>query len=107
MADKLLVLAVSRYDFTPDGGGERLRGCKVFTMEGGTRSTKDQIGSMPAEMPADYDVFGQFQGQNLPAYFDIDLAVTGGAKGKIGVKVSKATFLHGLHDKPAPVRVAA
>jgi len=107
MADKLLVLAVSRYDFTPEGGGERLRGAKVFTVEGSTRSTKDQLGSMPAEIAADYDVFQQFQGQQLPAYYDIDFAVTGGAKGKIGVKVVAAKFLHALGEKPSPVRAAA
>ena len=106
MADKLLVLAASRYDFTADDG-KKLKGAKVFTVEGGSRRTPDQIGSMPAEMAADHEVFEMFQQHTLPAYFDIDLAVTGGAKGKIGVKVAKATFLHGLHDKPAPVRAAA
>lgn len=106
MAEKLLVLAASRYDFTSDDG-KRLRGAKIFTVEGGSRKSPDQVGSMPAEMAADIEVFEQVQGQPLPAYFDVDLAVTGGAKGKIGVKVAKLTFLHGLGDKPAPVRVAA
>lgn len=106
MADKLLVLAASRYDFTADDG-KKLRGAKIFTVEGGTRKTPDQIGSMPAEMGADIEVFEQFQGHTLPAYFDVELAVTGGAKGKIGVKVAKATFLHGIQDKAPPVRAAA
>jgi hypothetical protein len=106
MAEKLLVLAASRYDFTSDDG-KRLRGAKIFTVEGTSHKSPDKVGSMPAEMSADIEVFEDVQGHTLPAYFDVDLAVTGGAKGKIGVKVAKLVFLHGLDAKPSPVRAAA
>ena len=106
MAEKLLILAASRYDFTSDDG-KRLRGAKVVAVEATVHRSPDKVGSMAAEMPADIEVFEKFQGHTLPAYFDVEYGVTGGAKGKIGVKVANATFLHALDGKPAPVRAAA
>jgi len=100
MAEKLLVLAASRYDFTSDDG-KRLRGAKVVTVEGTVHRSPDKVGSMVAELPADAEVFEKFQGHPLPAYFDVEYGVTGGSKGKVGVKVVGATFLSALDGKPA------
>lgn len=108
MAEKSLVLAVSRYDFVPDGGNERLKGTKVVVLESTVHKKADKMGSLVAEMSADYEVFEQFQGQPLPGYYELDLAVTGASKGKVGVKVTGGKFVAPFAGAaPAPALKAA
>lgn len=100
MAEKSLVLAASRYDFTSDDG-KRIRGAKLQILEPKAKKEPDRFGRFVAEVVLDGDVFEAFQGHPLPAYFELELGVSGGSKGKANMIVTGAKFVHAFADTPA------